>query len=362
MEAFENKKYKWISKEYFEKALRKFYKDESLVLEEIQVKPAVGKGENYAGVIDRVSLAYKSGSKNKASSVILKYNFENDAFVDHVYGEYKIFDREMKIYERILPKLSFYLQNITNANEKTFADTVFVDFENQAMLLEDLSLKKFVTGDRIAKLDFEHAKLVLKKLAYMHAASALMEEQFPGTFSGYDRGFFNKYTNTFSNMFVGNLKVLTNCVAKWGKNFEYYRAKLEKLQEHIMDFGLESFTPKKEDFNCFVHGDIWTPNVMFTYGTNKSPLQAVLIDFQFAFWGSPTIDLHYFINSSCKDDLRYEREEEVVQYYFYNLKDTLKKLNFKGKIPTLHEFNVQYEKTRFYGECSRISLQKMISQ
>lgn len=346
------KLYKWITKEYFEEAFRKFHKDNKLVLQEFEVKPAVGKGENYAGIIDRVFAVYQtSDGQKKSCSVILKYYFENDEFADMAFGEYMIFDREMSIYEKITPVLNSYLEEIKE-HEKIFANAICVDFKNQSMILEDLSVKKYITADRVAKLDMVHAKMVVRKLAFIHATSALMEERNPGTFKDYDRGFFNKYTNTFENVYVGNLKALTNLVATWGPEYKYYKEKLEKLQRSTMKKGLDTFTPKESDFNCFVHGDIWTPNAMFTYDSEGKPTDAVLIDFQYAFWGSPATDLHYFVNSSCKRDVRFEREEELVQYYLYQLVDALKRLNYKGKIPSLHDFVVQYEDKRFYGEFS----------
>lgn len=344
-----SKLYKWITKDYFEKALRTFHNDKTLIIKEFHTKPAVAKGENYGGIIDRVSVVYESKGQRKSSSVILKYYFENDDFTDMIYKEYMIFDREMNIYEQILPKLNSYLLGI-HKEGKLFAEPINVDFVNKAIILEDLSMRNYIAADRIAKLDYDHALMVVRKLAYMHATSAVLEERDPGTFKGYDRGFFNKYTDTFTNMYVENLKVLTDLVATWGPEYMYYKDKLQRLQGAIMQKGLATFTPNKEDFNCFLHGDIWTPNVMFTYDSNAKPLDAVIIDFQFSFWASPAIDVIYFINTSCKSDVRFDREEELVQYYFFQLVETLKSLNYKGRIPSLQDFFIQYEDKRFYGK------------
>lgn len=356
----EVKLYKWITKDYFEKALRNLHNDKSLIIKEFHVKPAVGKGENYAGIIDRVFAIFESKGQGKSISMILKYYFENDDFTDMAYKEYMIFDKEMNIYEKILPKLNSCITGI-NQSEKLFAESINVDFVSKAMILEDLSVKNYITADRIAKLDYDHAALVLRKLAYMHATSAVLEERNPGTFKEYDRGFFNKYTDTFTNFFVGNLKALTDLVDTWGPEYTYYKDKLERLQGQLMKKGLEIFTPKKEDFNCFLHGDIWTPNVMFLYDSKAKPLNAVIIDFQFSVWASPALDLLYFINTSCKNDVRFYREEELIKYYLYQLVDTLKNLNYKGNIPSLQDFFIQYEDKQFYGKALGVAFDYNLS-
>ena len=89
---------------------------------------------------------------------------------------------------------------------------------------------------------------------------------------------------------------------------------------------------------------------MFKYNNENEPVDVILLDFQYCCYASPAIDLLYFIHTSCVDDLRENRVDELTQYYYYQLKDILNRLNHKiGKIPTLHEFQQQVLKKYFYG-------------
>lgn len=82
----------------------------------------------------------------------------------------------------------------------------------------------------------------------------------------------------------------------------------------------------------------------------KSMENMILIDFQFCCFTSPTIDLHYFFNSSLQESLRPNRFDELIAIYHKSLVTALKKLGYKQHIPTLTELKQQYRDKMFYGE------------
>lgn len=89
---------------------------------------------------------------------------------------------------------------------------------------------------------------------------------------------------------------------------------------------------------------------MFKYNDNNEPVDVILLDFQFCCYGSPAIDLLYFIHTSCIEDLRENRVEELIQFYYNQLKDILNRLNYNiSQLPTLHQFQQQMLKKYFYG-------------
>lgn len=75
----------------------------------------------------------------------------------------------------------------------------------------------------------------------------------------------------------------------------------------------------------------------------------ILIDFQYACWTSPTIDLHYLLNTSLQESLRPGRLDELIGIYHGHLVDGLKRLDYKQPIPNLEQFKNQYNDKRFYG-------------
>lgn len=76
----------------------------------------------------------------------------------------------------------------------------------------------------------------------------------------------------------------------------------------------------------------------------------ILIDFQYACWTSPAIDLHYFLNTSLQESLRPERFDELIAIYHAHLVDCLERLEYKNHIPNCDQFKQQYHEKNFYGK------------
>lgn len=90
---------------------------------------------------------------------------------------------------------------------------------------------------------------------------------------------------------------------------------------------------------------------MYTYNANSEPQKMMLVDFQYCCWASPTIDLHYFLNTSLIEELRLNNQEVLLQFYHSELSRMLHSVQYKRHIiPTLHEFYVQFVENSFYGK------------
>lgn len=152
----------------------------------------------------------------------------------------------------------------------------------------------------------------------------------------------------FKDYFLTNIEALYRCVSKW-QDFGYYAQKIKKLRTKLIENGCKAFDVKQDQFNCLNHGDIWINNAMFTYTTFGEPDHVMLLDFQFCCWTSPTLDLHHLFNTSLCEDLRRNDQDNLLQFYYEALSQTLLSLQFQGVIPTLHEFRCQYFSSSFYG-------------
>ncbi|XP_055377153.1 uncharacterized protein LOC129609246 [Condylostylus longicornis] len=196
-------------------------------------------------------------------------------------------------------------------------------------------------------LDEAHIKFALRKLAKLHATSAVLNEREPNSFKTYDRGFFNRHTNSY---------------AKFGAEYIKYSEKIEKLVPQLMDIGRKLFDVQEHEFNSFVHGDFWVNNLLYKYDEKQinKPLEAIILDYQYSFYGSSVLDLLYFMNTSMKEELRLSEEDKYIQYYHNFLVEILKKLKFNGKIPTLHEFHIQYITKEFFAFHSSCVIQPVM--
>lgn len=95
--------------------------------------------------------------------------------------------------------------------------------------------------------------------------------------------------------------------------------------------------PMKNGFTVLNHADMWMNNFMFKTDALGKPIDAILIDFQGCYWGSPSGDLIYFLLTSIHDDFKVDHFDNLVEFYHGELVTSLKKLNFDEPIPTLSE-------------------------
>ena len=159
---------------------------------------------------------------------------------------------------------------------------------------------------------------------------------------------FNRANDSFSTFCGTSLDAIADLVSTW-PGFEEITVKLRKLHSSLYENCRKAFDAKKNQFNTLTHGDIWVNNVMFSYNERNEPEKVMLFDFQFCFWGSPSIDLHYFLNTSLEEDLRLNCQDELIQYCYRVLHETLIRLGYSRRIPTLLEFHMEVMSNSFYG-------------
>ncbi|KAH8284213.1 hypothetical protein KR054_012242 [Drosophila jambulina] len=347
----------WLTEEYLEKKLRVYFKNETLNLEQLEIKPAIGNGENYASVMSRINVKYttEDSKKRQSATFLVKTTFADKDPASDLLSEYGVYTREMDMYEQVLPHLADLVKKDIGDSRKLFAATVNVDRVRDAIIFEDLALEEYKVACRLKKLDLEHTYLVLEKLASFHAAGAALAERRPGIFEkNYDRGFFNKHTRRYEHIMTVLLQALSRSLELNQDLKQRYQAKIDRLVHHVMDYGERSASINPGDFVTLAHGDLWTTNIMFQYDGKGHPTNAIFIDFQFSVWNSPAIDLHYFFSTSIQEDLRLHHQPEMVQFYYYTLKEALKKLRYSGHVPSLFEFQQQFRLKAFYAVFSTL--------
>ncbi|CAD7091875.1 unnamed protein product [Hermetia illucens] len=340
----------WLSERYVQDALRKYTKDSSLEIVKLEIVPASSKGDNYCGVMTRIRVKFTRDECKgiQSGSYILKSTFEDEAdtITVHVMEGYNVYNHELEMYGTIFPKLRSILENI-DYREDLVPRTVTIDLDHKSIFFEDLTARGFQMADVKKGLNTEHVKIILIKLAKMHAASALLDQENPKICRKFDRGLFNKHYEGFAPFMTRNLEVCARMVRGW-EGYEMYGDKLMNLVPKLTEYGQRATEPRKHHLNVLTHGDLWCNNTMFKYNDKGEPVDVILLDFQFSCWASPTIDLHYLFNTSLAEGLWLNHIEEFVQFYYLNLRKSLEDLGFQGKIPTLQEFWLQYMETAFY--------------
>lgn len=259
----------------------------------------------------------------------------------------------MQMYETVFPQLHQLLRAIGD-KEQLSAETIYVDRQLNAIMCEDLSLRQFITADRLVGMDEAHLKICLRKLGKMHAAAAVLNERQGGCLEKFTNGIFNRHVNYFGVFFENVIRVCAKFAETCPELGIYYKEKLLKLIPHAVEYATRCYDPNPKHFLTLNHGDLWTNNVMIQYHNEENEnvrlvKDALLIDFQYCNWTSPAVDLHYFFCTSLQDDLLFNHQPKLVQYYHQVLSETLEKLKYKQHIPTLLELQIQLMERGFYG-------------
>lgn len=344
----------WLTREYVEQKLREYLKDEKVQLEQLHIKPATANGENYASVMTRINLEYTDKDLlHQRATFLVKTTFANKDPAAYILEPYGIYVREINMYEDVLPKLAKILREEFNDPRKYFAATMSADRERDSIIFEDMSLEKYYVADRLAQLDAKKTKLLLEKLAAFHAAAAVLNQRQPGIFSEkYDRCFFNRHTRGYQPV----MQNMVNALAKSLDNDEELKRYAEKVKglasdksnPRIMEYTERSMEYQEGDFLTLCHGDLWTTNFMFHNNEHGEADNVIFIDFQFSVFNSPAIDLQYLFATSIQEDVCVD---EMIQFYHKHLVQALKKLkySYKGKVPSLFDFQLQFQARAFYG-------------
>jgi Ecdysteroid kinase-like family len=283
----------WLNEAFIQDILQKHDRNQDLRVKSLQIQQCGGKGDSYASMMYRIGTTFfdlKAPDSIISQSLIAKTLPELDLALEKLgAGNYNVQDKEMEMYEKVLPEFERLLKSI-DEDADIFPKVLGVDRSYDVIILEDLQEKKFVMENRLLCLDLDHVLMALRKLARMHAASAVVNQRNPSALKNIDTGFFTRKTDSFHVMFESLCDAMLGEVATW-EGFEHYAKKLVNVRKSLVKNAQRAFDCDEGDFHVLNHGDLWTNNLMYSYDDSGALADCVLLDFQFAAFGSPALDL-----------------------------------------------------------------------
>lgn len=253
----------WLDCGYMAQVLRKFFKDESLKIKSAEFKSVTAKGDNYGGIMLRAYVIYYRDSiGERSTSYVLKTQIWND-LTSKTMKVYDIHNKEMYIYEKILPRIRDLLVSIGEQGD-LFPETVYVDRINDVIVFEDLLLKNYVVKNKKYGFDHEHILLGLEKLAKIHAASAVLYEEDNSIYDSLKSGMFTRDTDVYYTFFRSFWDTCAATVCNM-QGYEKYGNKMQAISEQMIEYANRVYDRIEGDFHVMTHGDLWTTNLMFNY-------------------------------------------------------------------------------------------------
>jgi len=186
-----------------------------------------------------------------------------------IVSESGVFDREAGALMTIMPALYRLLGDKSPGElQPCTPRCLYYHSESpaSAIVLEDLKEQGFRMTDRTVGLDMQHCLLVMKAIAQSHAASAVLHLKDPEIFKPFSESFYcERNRKTIELIFHTNLKNLAKEVEKWPLFNDRFASKLHRIADKAVNFLIKFVERDDDDFNTFIHGDLWQNNIMFRY-------------------------------------------------------------------------------------------------
>ncbi|XP_034671202.1 uncharacterized protein LOC117903357 [Drosophila subobscura] len=290
-----------------------------------QLERASAKGDNYLGVVWRLrvppdrSLVVKLPPQN---SVRRKQFFARPCFL-----------RESQAYEEFLPLVAALQERWGVPEEERFRQHARCyhtrrDEPNECIVLEDLCRSGFQLHDRFSDLPLQHAAMVMRAYAKLHAVSLAAKRQWPEKLLPFRQlvDIFEQrrgdiaLATYFENLKESALSALRSPADDaYGLRLRAYFARgsyFELLLPLISGSNCEPFA-------VVCHGDCWNNNIMYRL---SQPLDLRLIDWQLMRYASPVTDLAYFLFTCTTRAFRQKHLQELLDEYHRQLGQQLTRL------------------------------------
>ena len=241
-----------------------------------------------------------------------------------VMEENSIYSREIVIYSQIMPRIYELLRSIGDVSIISPLCLTTANTPKQMLVFEDVSEQSFKMMDRRLGLDLDHARLVIVKLAKLHACSRIVYEAEPTLFDLMMEGCISDdpKKQTFLPYYRRCVGQVMRLVQQWNKDGRWNSilGKLDKLQDKIIPYGCDVYHRRDDCFNVLNHNDIWVNNMMFQFEQGTGVKDVLLLDYQLSFYGSPGIDLNFLLYGSLQPEVRKLHLMELVQVSFSGTK------------------------------------------
>lgn len=219
------------------------------------------------------------------------------------------------------------------------------------IVLDDLASHGYRTGDHRAGLDEAHCKLVLAELGRFHAvAYALKHSDSEHAINSLDEAsrevqFTKERSSIYDKHFAELARSTIDIIRKTPETSRYAKqieGILNNTYHHLL-----TFLKQREIFTTLNHGDLWTNNVMFSYSEDK-PVSVKFLDFQTCRYGSPALDINYFLYTSTTARVRDRYMDDFMRTYHRSLSRTLRQLGLNSTM-NLTDLRREVDSTSLYG-------------
>lgn len=240
---------------------------------EVTIEAGSAKGDNYIGVIYRITVKPPKGD---TLNIIAKLPPQNAARREQFFAR-PCFLRESEFYDVIYPMYEkFQAEKGIDVEKDGFhykpaCYRSLTEDMNEGLFLEDLKVPGFEMFDRFKEVTKEHVLKVMEALAKFHAISYALKDQKPELLEPYKDMvdiFFQRDDESMEHIKVWfeNLKKQAYAALDTMDNDDLKeRARQELKQDFFTQIGASIDGKAAEPYTVLCHGDCWNNNIMYKY-------------------------------------------------------------------------------------------------
>jgi len=270
-----------------------------------EVSPGASAGDNWISSVYRITTP-----NHRPSSYFVKCLPTCEARRTAMESE-MFFKNEVQFYRRVLPEFIKFQEEKRATSPFRSVATVYHISEN-TIVMEDMKERGYMMLDKRQSLDMPHIRLVLKEMGRFHGLSFAFKDQNPQKFADLQSSvnetvFRSSATGHFYSILTSGWKAALRIARK-----TFTKDHLQIIEAFLGNVWEKMGTLAKpqEPYAVILHGDAFINNFLFHYPleeTGETPDKLCLIDFQMSRYGSPALDLSFFL-------LRYYSEEAGHNY------------------------------------------------
>ncbi|KAL7029770.1 hypothetical protein ACKWTF_006353 [Chironomus riparius] len=325
---------------------------------EIQCCAGSAKGDNYIGIVYRVSVKSKQDNSVKLN-LIVKLPPQNAARREQFFVR-PCFIREADFYNNLYPMYKQFQEEKGIDVEKDgfheipFCFKALTDDPFEGLYFDDLKASGFEMFDRFQNVTKEQVLIVMKTLAKMHAVFYCIKDQKPELIEHYRDMvdiFLQRKGDENMNVWFESVKNRSKDTITECGNEDMIKKVNDLLSLDFFEL-LETCINGEaaEPYAIVCHGDCWNNNIMYKYDQSGTPNAIRLLDFQIIRYSSPVLDLMYYIFGCTVKSLRDKHYQEFMDVYYDTLADFIKRLGSNpDKVFPREAFNEHLKKFGKFG-------------